>query len=236
MTATLAYSNLQGASYAASPADAYLMNSHGMINGETVNQWTEQWWTWALQSPYATSPQFDTTGQYAGVGNTNPSMFFVAGTFGSGDYTRTIDVPANEPLLVPIFNDAALQYSGHGRDPFTGGKGGGAQTEAQWLRDVSNVFLSINGQPVDNLQTDLVRTPWFSAGTVQPGSVAEAYGLAGAIAPSQAVGYWAVINGQPKGTTLTLDFGGSVTPLGPHPSPYPGGAVDVHIHDTIRFV
>jgi hypothetical protein len=47
----------------------------------------------------------DTTGAFAGVDNNRP-VFFIAGTFSTGDAAgaadRTFDVPAGKPLLIPM--------------------------------------------------------------------------------------------------------------------------------------
>jgi hypothetical protein len=204
-------------------ANSYLMNTHGMINGETVQQWTQDWVTWWLQAPAATDPQLDTTGAYANVDNSNGKMFFLAGNFG-GDSTRTFTAPAGEPLLVPIYNTTAFQWNGV-PDNKTGGKGAANKVITDWEKGVSasDLFLSINGASIGISQSDLIRTSWFSAGTPDSGSFAEALGLSGEISPNKVVGYWAVIAGQPAGTTMTLDFGGNV------------GGFAVGIHDTITF-
>ena len=204
-------------------ADELVLQSHGMVAGETVAQWTQDWWTWALQSPAATSPMEDPTGANANVNNSG-AMFFIAESFG-GDATRTFDVPAGKPLLVPILNDLALQFTGKGPDPVTGGKGAADQILATWQKSVTNLFLNIDGVPVSNLQSDLVRTNWFSAGTVQPGSLAESFGLTGDLGPSKSDGYWAVVKGLGAGSTHTLDFGGATS-----------DGFSVHITDTIHVV
>ena len=94
-----------------------------------------------------------------------------------------------------------------------------------WQKSVTSLFLNIDGTPVSNLQSDYVRTNWFSAGTVQPGSLAEAFGLTGDLGPSKSVGYWAVVNGLAAGSTHVLDFGGSTS-----------AGFSLHIHDTIHVV
>jgi hypothetical protein len=43
----------------------------GMVDGQSISQWTQDWWTWALQAPYATNPLLDATGAFAGVDNNN---------------------------------------------------------------------------------------------------------------------------------------------------------------------
>ena len=130
------------------------LQSHGMVAGETVAQWTQDWWKWALQSPAATSPMLDQTGAFADVNNTG-SMFFIGGSFSSGDVTRTFDVPAGKPILIPILNNVALQFTGRGPDPVTGGKGAGNMGITDWQKSVTSLFLNIDGTPVSNLQSDI---------------------------------------------------------------------------------
>lgn len=205
---------LQGSSGGQTSPDSELLSSNGMVAGETISQWTQDWWTWTLQSPFATSAQLDTTGAFASSGNFG-SMFFLAGSFTSSDVpvTRTFDVPANTPLLVPVLNNIAIQFTGKGPDPLTGGKGGGNIVTTDWMKSVTDLFLKIDGQSVSSseLQSDLIRTDWFSAGTTQPGSLAEAFGIVGDISPSKSVGYWAVVKGFAAGTTHTIEFGGKTS-------------------------
>ena len=75
-------------------------NPDATVDGKTIAQWTEDWWTWALQSPAYKNALDDTTGQYANVGNDQPGVFFIAGTTGTGDTsaTRTFTVPQGDAL------------------------------------------------------------------------------------------------------------------------------------------
>lgn len=199
-------------------ANSLVYQSNGLIAGETISQWTQDWWTWALQTPYTSSPMLDTTGAFAGVDN-DRAVYFIAGSF-SGDVTRSFNVPAGTPLLVPVLNDIALQFSGKGPDPATGGKGAANIGIKDWQTSVSGLFLTIDGKPVTNLASDLVLTNFFSPGVVKPGSVADAFGLSGDLGPAKSDGYWAMLKPLSAGTH-TLDFGGS------------GGGITVHITDTI---
>jgi hypothetical protein len=198
-----------------------LLPSHGMIAGETVSEWTEDWWTWALQAPAATNPLLDPDGSYAAVNNT-AKMFFIAGSLG-GDVTRSFDVPAGKPLLVPILNDIALQFNGLPGEQ-TGGKGAGNKVLVDWQKSVTSLHLTIDGKSIGNLQADFIKTDWFSLGMPQPGSLAATF-LTGEIAPSKSAGYWAVIGGLAHGSTHTLDFGGTTNT---------GFSLDVQ--DTIHVV
>jgi hypothetical protein len=212
---------------ASPPVD--LFPGNGLIAGETVAQWTQDWWTWVLQSPFDASAMFDPTGAFANTNNTG-AMFFIGGSFG-GDATRTFDVPASKPLLVPILNNIAAQFTGHGPDPATGGKGAANIAQAEFQTSVTDLSLNIDGKAIGNLQSDLVRTDWFSPGnTAAPGSVANVFAslgvfVPGDLGPAKSVGYWAVIQGLTAGSTHTLDFGGSTS-----------SGFSLHIHDTIHVV
>ncbi len=220
----ISHTGLQDSSSGPTFPDSELLPSDGMVAGETISQWTQDWWTWVLQSQFATSAQFDTSGAFASTGNFG-SMFFIAGSFG-GDVTRTFDVPANTPLLVPVLNSLVFQFTGKGPDLISGGNAGANITLKDWMTSVSGLFLKIDGQSVSSseLQSDLIRTDWFSAGTPQSGSVAEALGVVGDISPAKSAGYWAVLKGFAAGTTHTIEFGGS------------GGNVTVDIKDTVTAV
>lgn len=198
-------------------ANSLVYQSNGLIAGQTIGQWTEAWWTWALQTPAATAPMTDPTGAFAGVDN-DRAVFFIAGSFG-GDATRTFDAPAGKPLLLPVLNDVVLQFSGRGPDPATGGKGAANIALADWLKSVTSVFLTIDGEPVTNLQSDRVRSTWFSPGTAQPGSLIESFGFSGDLGPARSDGYWAMLRPLAAGRH-EIDFGGTAS-------------VSVHIHDTI---
>src|SRR5215471_10515936 len=90
-----------------------IVRSNAAIAGESVSQWTGDWWTWALQSPANQNPVLDQTGAFANVNNNGP-VFFIAGDFG-GDVERTFTVPAGKPLLVPLLN--AFDVEGPGIAP-----------------------------------------------------------------------------------------------------------------------
>ncbi len=61
-----------------------------------------QWWQWALSIPAAINPVTDTTGEFAAVGQSGP-VWYLAGNFG-GTTVRTVTVPADKALFVPILN------------------------------------------------------------------------------------------------------------------------------------
>src|SRR2546423_6015845 len=67
--------------------------------GKSYGAWAASWWQWAFSIPEAYNPVTDTTGAFAGVGQSGP-VWFVAGTFG-GSAERTFTVPAGKGLFLP---------------------------------------------------------------------------------------------------------------------------------------
>src|SRR5262249_5180929 len=74
-------------------------NAHGM----SYAQWGDRWWLWNYSIPLPFNPVQDTTGAYAGVGQSGP-VWFLAGTSG-GNVVRTIVVPPGKSLFFPIVNN-----------------------------------------------------------------------------------------------------------------------------------
>jgi len=62
-----------------------------------------QWVQWALSIPTSVNPLLDTTGASCMVGQ-NGSIWFLAGGFSEGPFTRTCAVPANQVLFFPVAN------------------------------------------------------------------------------------------------------------------------------------
>jgi hypothetical protein len=177
----------------------------GVVDGLTLADWTEDWWTWALQAPDATNPLFDPTGAYAGTDNAAP-VYFVAGTasgFGGPPIVdRTFTVPAGEPLLIPILNEFDTE------DP----KYVERDDVQEFRQDVTGLFAEIDGVRITHLRSDLVSTGFFSMGPTQPGSLAEAIGapVGSDLSPTKASGYWLMVEGLAPGPH-TLEFGGSLS-------------------------
>src|SRR3954470_21116236 len=68
--------------------------------GQSYGQWAVAWWQWALSVPAASNPVADTTGEFAGEGQSGP-VWFVAGTF-QNSAERSFTVPAGKALLMPV--------------------------------------------------------------------------------------------------------------------------------------
>jgi hypothetical protein len=79
--------------------------------GLSYGQWTVRWWQWLLSIPTEINPAADETGKNAGLNQTDPYVWFLAGTFGetaayqihTPAYRKCI-VPAGKSLLFPVIN------------------------------------------------------------------------------------------------------------------------------------
>jgi len=175
------------------------------VLGKTIAQWTQDWWTWEIQSPANKNAVDDKTGKYANVGNdqSGSGVFFIGGTR-SGDATRTFTVPYGDALLVPVINyfDTAdpKNLENHLVNNFIAGV------------DVTKLSATIDGNPIANLSQYLETSGFFSMGTIRPNTVAtELFGndLIGLpLTPTKATGYYLMIEGLSLGEH-TLEFGGS---------------------------
>lgn len=185
------------------PSSYTIDSPDATVNGKSISQWTQDWWTWAVQSPAYHNALDDQTGQYAHVNN-GSSVFFIGGTLG-GDAIRTFTVPAGKPLLVPVLNTFDTLDPANAETDYVN----------QWPGTVTNLSASIDGTPIQNLQNYLETSQPFSMGTVRPNTViTEMFGNAvykgEELTPTQATGYYLMIEGLSAGQH-TLEFTGSTT-------------------------
>jgi hypothetical protein len=71
--------------------------------GLTYDDWTAKWWQWVLGIPKNSNPTTDTTGQYCSQSQSNPHVWFLAGT-DSGSAQRTCVIPSGKAILLPVLN------------------------------------------------------------------------------------------------------------------------------------
>jgi len=127
--------------------------------------------------------------------------------------TRSFQVPAGKPLLVPIINffDTEPAEIDPPAASLMDRENAASIVVAGWLNATkSNLFASIDGSFVSQLGQHLEVSGLFSMGPVQAGSMVEAFGVpAGAeLYPTKVAGYWLMIEGLAPGPH-TLHFGGS---------------------------
>jgi hypothetical protein len=171
--------------------------SHGQVAGKTISEWTEDWYTWAFQSPTAVSPFTGSAGDGSG-GFDAGGMFFIGG-FDTSNGPLNVTIQFGKPILVPLLNFADTIDT----KPVENG------LISDFTKGASGLFATLDGQALHNLQADLVKTDFFSAGPTLVGSWANDQGVevGKELTPSKGAGFWIVIEGLSKGTH-TLEFGG----------------------------
>jgi len=73
---------------------------HG--HGASLGTTGARFWQWGLTQPAATSPLFDTTGEFCDVGQRDHTWFLAGYT--AGPITRTCTVPRGTTLVFPVVN------------------------------------------------------------------------------------------------------------------------------------
>jgi len=99
-----------------------LVNQNAVVHGQTIAQWTEDWLKWVAHAPAATPPgtPFGSAPGFpegspanALVDNTQPVFFLYGGGWPApGSAPPTIDVPAHEPILLPLVNAFDIEGPG----------------------------------------------------------------------------------------------------------------------------
>ena len=72
--------------------------------GLTYGQWTAKWWQWLASIPTDTNPAVDEDGRNAAVNQTDPYVWFLAGTVGGKSVHRECMAPARRSILFPVIN------------------------------------------------------------------------------------------------------------------------------------
>lgn len=132
-----------------SPVMPVQSNSHG----QGYEDWSGDWWQWALGTPTADNSLVDATGERCAEGQSG-HVWFLAGSF-IGPVSRSCTVPPGTALFFPIINQAYLNFAG---DPF----------DEETARDaVASCFgnvtasASIDGQEIDDLEDFFVESELF---------------------------------------------------------------------------
>jgi hypothetical protein len=76
------------------------------VLGNTIGEWSAQWWKWAQSIPLSSNPLTDTDGRYCGEGQKGP-VWFLGGAWGpllGQPVSRTCSVPSNRSIFFPISN------------------------------------------------------------------------------------------------------------------------------------
>jgi hypothetical protein len=187
-----------------------ILDPDDTVFGDTIAEWTEEWWTWVLQNPLDGNPQFDTTGASAGLNNEGP-VFFVAATFGGDPVTRSFEVPDDTPILVPILNFVYVTF-----DTDENPKQLVRDELAANLDSVTSLFAEIDGVEVKNPEDFLVTSDFFTPGEPEEDSLLEFLATTAEppappgddFFPSGSTGFWLMIDDLAEGEHV-LHFGGT---------------------------
>jgi hypothetical protein len=96
--------NAAAAPPSAPAADARVYAPHATVRGQTLAQWSAQWWQWVFENPVADNALFDDTGAKACLGDVGKA-FFLGGVFNTtGTAERTIKLPSGTPVFFPVLN------------------------------------------------------------------------------------------------------------------------------------
>ena len=161
---------------------------HSTVLGQSIAEWTADWWTWAFQAPARLvtqpdesvtiegNPLTDSTGDLAGLNNDGP-VFFVAGTLG-GNAERSFEVPEGKPLLIPLVNFIANRFENDIPTDVELQKAAVDQDLAPIKGTISGLFAEIDGIPIQNLGVHYEETDFFALGPARPGTLNEVAGAA----------------------------------------------------------
>ena len=176
---------------------------HSTVEGKTIAQWGEQWWTWVLGTPTTTAdgfsnPQLDDTGASAHLGDVGGPVFFVAGNFG-GSTERTFSAPQGQYFLLPLVNSVWIPDPGETLQNAIDGN-------AVYINKVDSLHAVIDGVIItdvfDHRETTTAASGGFSFTVPDNGLVA-----AGTYGPTAQDGYWLMLTLTPG--QHTISFGGT---------------------------
>jgi len=195
------------------------------LTGRTIAEWGNAWWKFGFDNPDFLT---DGTGEFGYLGNVRGPVFFAQGS--AGDLFRAkVDVPRGEYMLLPVatyiwtFFDPCADIRCARRiinDNFIGG-------------GIRDVFVKIDGKPVTNLASHLVRVDRHHPDVflVDAGPIGEdGYG---GILPALQGGYWVMLEPLAPGQH-SVAFGATTPELDPFTGEPTGGTVRLFTNLTVR--
>lgn len=193
-------------------ADQYdgfdLVARDAVIACKTLEDWSAEWWKWAIYAPNGESPAYDDdSGIYANVNNDGP-VFFIAGTgSGTGAVVREFDVPADTPIFFPVVNAFAVTWPPDPPDYIE-------TTLDDFELQMKGMHASVDGQEIANVEDFLVRNDDFTMAAPKGSNLYEliAQYLPPELNPggefeSGSTGYWLMLKNLAPGEH-TIEFGG----------------------------
>ena len=126
----------------------------GISNGE----WTAKWWKWLMEIPQPQNPAVDLDGKYCNMGQNDPNVWYITGTFG-GKADRKCEIPFGKAI-----------FFGHGYECSTAETPNlktndellnCAREELKTLVDPSMFAATLDGKPLTNLTSYKAISPPF---------------------------------------------------------------------------
>lgn len=184
---------------------AHILSPHARPFGLSYGEWGAKWWQWVLSIPADRNPNADTTGEFAGEGQSGP-VSFVPGTFGAS-VERSFTVPKDKFLFFPVYNwifgsgifDCEPTVPGVPCDVDVLRAGAAEQTETAEILDVS-----INGLPVPDVRRYRASSPDPFSLTYPENSVVGVD--AGTYYPRVTDGYWLMLAPLQRGTHEIVSY------------------------------
>lgn len=169
------------------------------VAGNTIGEWTAEWWKWVAGQSVPNDALSDTTGANADVNQAGP-VWFLGGTFGE-TVTRSFSVPHDTYLLLPMVN--LINFDETNTESEADLRAGAAGLIAL----VDNLFVEIDGVPVPDLFDYQELSPFFQIVGAPDNP------LGAPATPSNAVsdGYWLMLEPFMEEGSHTVRFGGGIS-------------------------
>ncbi len=193
--------------YADPPGRVHVMSNDDIASatGRTVTEWGDAWWKWAFKHPDVLG---DTIGEFGSLGDVRGPVFFAEGS-GGDPFKGSVDVPRGEYVLLPI-----ATYIWTFFDPCAEIHCARRIINDNFVKNIDDVFVWIDGKPVGNLASHIVRVDRFNPQVflVDAGPIdADGYG---GILPALQGGYWLMLEPLPPGPHRVVS-GATVPALDP---------------------
>jgi hypothetical protein len=188
------------------------------FRGKTYSQWAASFWQWMMSYPLEGHPAID-----------DPSFDFSARQSGNvwfwaapdGPLTRTVTLPAGKALLLSIRD---VETSTLEEPPFFGATEAEQRANSEFFANhIVNVFCTVDGVPVENLQDYRFSTAQFEFNAPTPWI----FGTTGGAGTSVGEGYFLLFPSLSKGTH-TIHYGGTFH--------FDAGELDVEPLDLVKDI
>lgn len=191
--------------------------------GLTLTDIGNQWWAFAFENPDFLS---DTTGEFSALGDVPGPLFFAEGS-GGDPVNLKANVPRGQLLVLPIATYIWTLF-----DPCAEPRCARHIINDNFIAGVRDVYLKIDGERVENLDSQLVKVSRSNPATflVDAGPIQDdGYG---GILPALQGGYWAVLRPLPAGRHV-LEFNAKVPEIDGFTGERTGGKVNLKARITV---